>query len=131
MIRKAIDLILDIPEHILELLRIQFIGEIHLLPNDIIEKCNKLSKWNGNFTVNIAIAYDPIEDSKRFLNNVTFIEKQIIKKILNNEAYVSQTDKSGFYCSITTRKEKTEYITKILNKEVFINKKQNLMYVKK
>lgn len=53
-----------------ENLNIRFVGEKHLLPDDLQTLCDMIEKktYKGTFTITIAIGYDPIEDSKKLLN---------------------------------------------------------------
>jgi undecaprenyl pyrophosphate synthase len=55
----------------LQTIKIQFVGEMHLLPVDIQEMCQCIEQEtiNGTFVITAAIAYDPIEDSRKFLLN--------------------------------------------------------------
>src|SRR5689334_16002674 len=51
---------------------IQFIGELHKLPGDIIKLCESIiSKCDSNakFRISFALCYDPIKDSLKILNN--------------------------------------------------------------
>ena len=49
--------------------KIQFVGELHLLPEDIQSKCRDIEKKfnSGTFVVTVGIGYDPVHDTKRVL----------------------------------------------------------------
>ena len=52
-------------------LNIRFVGEKHLLPDDLQILCDIIEKRNciGSFRITIAIGYEPIEDSRKLLND--------------------------------------------------------------
>ena len=61
----------DNKSKIFQNLNIRFVGEKHLLPNDLQISCDIIEKRTcigGPFTITIAICYDPIEDSRKLLN---------------------------------------------------------------
>jgi len=51
--------------------KIQFVGELHLLPEDIIALCKsiELQTFNGKFVITAAIAYDALEDTRKVVEN--------------------------------------------------------------
>jgi undecaprenyl diphosphate synthase len=53
-------------------LRIRFVGEMHLLPEHMRTVCDDIEKLANNengFQITAAMAYDPIEDCRKLLNN--------------------------------------------------------------
>jgi undecaprenyl diphosphate synthase len=51
--------------------KVQFVGELELLPSDIQEMCKYIEEEtvNGEFIITAAIAYDPIKDSKHLFDS--------------------------------------------------------------
>lgn len=72
MIQYGLEIIFNnIYENNKNIFKIQFIGEIELLPNKIQELCRNIEEntENGKILLTAGIAYDPIKDSYRLLNN--------------------------------------------------------------
>ena len=74
MIRQGLQMLVDGLENpnfraLMSEVKIQFVGELHLLPTDIRALCTTLSDFctNDNFVITGAIGYDPLLDSLRLL----------------------------------------------------------------
>lgn len=96
LIKKVIELIyitMLIPTN-QNKIKIDILGDITLLPliiQEQIQKCITLSR--GNFPVHLAIGYDPIEDSKQYLNDGITSRNQIDLVIRTG----GQLRSSGFF----------------------------------
>lgn len=77
MIRNGLKLVLEdltvnkiIPW---QYMKVQFVGELHLLPKDVFDMCKRIESLCGSesqdFVVTAGIGYDPIEDSRKVLTN--------------------------------------------------------------
>jgi undecaprenyl pyrophosphate synthase len=72
---ETLHMIEEVLENIIERLnelkdlKFNFIGERHLLPNKLRELCKLIEDEtaNNNIIINLAIAYDPISDSKKII----------------------------------------------------------------
>lgn len=70
MIRSGLKII-DKHMHLLSSMKIQFIGELELLPLDIQEICKNISSQcdkNSKIRLTVGIAYDPLKDLERLIN---------------------------------------------------------------
>jgi undecaprenyl diphosphate synthase len=58
-------------------IKIQFIGELNLLPDDIKKLCDQITeKSRGDFIINAAIGYDPLLDAKKISDENSLRPKQ-------------------------------------------------------
>ena len=71
MVEYALEVVLSNLNNIKKYLKIQFIGELELLPENILEMVKKIQDetTEGSFVTTVGIAYDPILDSFKLLNN--------------------------------------------------------------
>ena len=71
MIRNGLQIVLDKMD-LLQRAKVQFIGELELLPHDIRELCHMIeakSNQEGVFVLTVGIGYDPIADARRVILN--------------------------------------------------------------
>jgi undecaprenyl diphosphate synthase len=78
--------------------QIEFIGELHLLDQDMRDMCEKIAQLskipNPDLRIYAAIAYDPIEDSRRIVNQLDRPQQPPIDMIIRSG---EQFRSSGFF----------------------------------
>lgn len=71
MIEQGLKIVLSEKEYYAEHIKIQFIGELSLLPDNILNLCKQIENEtkDGELLLSVAIAYDPIIDSSKILTD--------------------------------------------------------------
>ena len=97
-IQTIIDDIQDINRGgvIKEMTKIQFVGELHLLDQDIQDQCQLIeaATRNGSFIVTIALAYDPINDCRKIVQKEDRPEQSDIDIVVRSGG---EKRSSGFF----------------------------------
>lgn len=89
----------SLPQNIFDLndFNINFIGEYQSVPviNNLVNEISKLSPYNPEaFNINLALVYDPIEDSRRILSNPIRIGRNPIDLVIRTSGEMRS---SGFF----------------------------------
>ena len=102
LIRQAIQTIVDDIQDInrggviKEMTKIQFVGELHLLDQDVQDQCQfiEAATRNGSFIVTIALAYDPINDCRKIVQKEDRPEQSDIDIVVRSGG---EKRSSGFF----------------------------------
>jgi undecaprenyl diphosphate synthase len=102
LIRRAIETIIDDIQDvnrggvIKEMTKIQFVGELYLLDQDIQDQCQLIeaATRNGSFIVTIALAYDPFDDCRKIVQKEDRPEQSDIDIVIRSGG---EKRSSGFF----------------------------------